>query len=61
MIFGECDCCGKANRVLHRAEVCGVETHYCAECEFGVLSDDAEDINIGSGIHGPYNHVPQLF
>lgn len=45
LIFGECDCCGKPNRVLHRGESCGCEAYACADCHFGgSLADDADDL-----------------
>ena len=44
LIFGECDCCGTPNRVLHRCEVTGIETYACAICRNGELSDDIDDL-----------------
>jgi hypothetical protein len=44
MIFGECDCCAKPNRVLHRGEVTGIETYACAECRGSSLSDEIDDL-----------------
>jgi hypothetical protein len=44
-IFGTCDCCDARNRVLHYAEVTGIETYGCAECKWGGhLSDDLDDL-----------------
>jgi hypothetical protein len=44
LIFGECDCCTKPNRVLHRCEAYGIETYACAECRHCSLSDDIDEI-----------------
>ena len=44
MIFGQCDCCAKPNRVLHHRWPSGVETWACAECCYGDLIDDISDI-----------------
>jgi hypothetical protein len=44
MIFGECDCCGTRNRVLHRGEAAGCEAYACAECRCGELGDDMDDL-----------------
>lgn len=44
MIFGQCDCCGTSNRVLHRGEASGLEAYACAKCRYGALADDADDL-----------------
>lgn len=44
MIFGECDCCGARNRVLHRGEASGLEAYACSRCHFSALSDDIDDL-----------------
>jgi hypothetical protein len=45
LIFGDCDCCGKPNRVLHFALAHSIETWACAECHGNKLSDDVDDLN----------------
>jgi hypothetical protein len=43
-IFGECDCCGTDNRVLHRGEAAGLEAYACAECRYTDPKDEAYEI-----------------
>lgn len=44
LVFGECDCCGADNRVLHRGEVAGLEAMACAECRYTNPADEAHEI-----------------
>lgn len=44
LIFGECDCCGAENRVLHRGEAAGCEAYACAECRYSDPKDEAHEI-----------------
>lgn len=43
-IFGECDCCGAATRLLHRGEPTGVEAYACSECRHIDPKDEAHEI-----------------
>jgi len=44
LIFGQCDCCGKDNRVLHRGEAAGCEAYACAECRYTDPAEEAYEI-----------------
>ena len=44
IIFGECDCCGMSNRILHRGEASGAEAYACAACRLVNPADEIEEI-----------------
>lgn len=45
VIFGECDCCGADNRVLHHAMAAGgVEAYACSECRYTDPKDEAFEL-----------------
>ena len=44
LIFGQCDCCGADNRVLHPGAATGCDGRYCAECRYTDPKDEAYEI-----------------
>lgn len=44
LIFGQCDCCGSKNRVLHLGNAAGCEAYACGPCRYVDPKDEAYEI-----------------